>query len=187
MVDVPSEDGGSDDELKDLEEITINFSELHCAISDIHGDENTTEGRAGYDIYICNISNAAAFAADIRESSTVHDLTGKVYHPLHYNDKAFLGVMVDTGGAKGSTGGEAQYGAYCRFVGHEPTLDDSHSATCLFGIGPTNSIGIDKISFPVGNIALLFDVHIVDADALILLCIDDMDKLSSRVSHFSDY
>lgn len=126
----------------------------------------------------------AAFTARLQDVAFVHGATAAI--PKCRFGKSFDGVMVDTGAARGSSAGEAQYHAHCNFVGTQPNLDKSRAAVCHFGISSTKSKGVAPVTFPVGDIFLTFKVHVVDADTPILLSIDDMDSLGIYLNSLED-
>lgn len=56
-------------------------------------------------------------------------------------------------------------------------MDSSTSAIVHFGINCIQSGGVAKIIFPVDNLCLSFDAHIVESNVSMLLSIYDMDRL----------
>lgn len=116
----------------------------------------------------------SAFISRLKCLLTFHALQGST--PRRF-DGELRGVMIDTRAACGSSGGKSQYFAYFKATGRKPDIDTSRVPHCHFGIGTTISSGVGNISFPIGNLLMSFDRLVVDADAPILLSIDDMDRL----------
>lgn len=56
-------------------------------------------------------------------------------------------------------------------------INESRAAVSLFGIGSATSLGNTSISFPLWNFRLSSNVYVVDANAPILLSVDDMERL----------
>lgn len=107
--------------------------------------------------------------------SIVQDMHGSM--PRRF-DGNFQGVMIDTGAARGSSGGKAQYLSYCKATGRKPDIDYTRAARGHFGIGTIISVGVGDISLPIGNLWMSFELHIVDGVTPILLSIDYMDRLA---------
>lgn len=130
--------------------------------------------------------NLSSFIAHLRESSAIHALTSDVYKPRRYSEEHFYGIMVDSGCAKGSTGGREQYHAYCRHIGTQPSVQKSKSTRVTFGKGSAQSFGTAIISFPFNNTTLSFTIHIIDGDIPLLLSLYDMDRLGLYYNNTSD-
>lgn len=138
-------------------------------------DDNNSENSLDSFSHIARIEDddaPAAYTAQLNNSITAYTMTRAV---ARFGSK-FDGIMIDTGAARGSSAGKAQYNAYCSFIGRSANIDDSRAARCHFGIGSAISLGTAPISFPIGPIWITFEAHIVDADTPILMCIDDMDR-----------
>lgn len=128
--------------------------------------------------------SSIAFTAQLQNVAFIHSASGSLPEP-RFGEK-FEGILIDTGAAKGSSAGSNQYKAYCEYVGQDPRIDRSKAATCHFGIGSTKSVGTASIIFPIGNLWLSFDAHVVEADTPILLSIDDMDRLGIYLNNLKD-
>lgn len=85
---------------------------------------------------------------------------------------------MDSGALRGSTAGNCQYLSYCSDVYQEPHIDFFRAAWCHFRIELSTTEGAALIYFPVGELRISFEGHIVDGDASILLSIDYIDQLS---------
>lgn len=55
-----------------------------------------------------------------------------------------------TDAARGSSGGQKKYLAYCKATGKTPDVDTTCAVRCHIGIGVTESTGVTNISFPMG-------------------------------------
>ena len=159
-----TEEESSDGESECIENIEDIFSHV-ISISD--NSESSSDGKESPDSSE-NSENACAYVADLNQSATNHILTKSSYNYERYTDKKFFGVLIDTGCATASTGGEQQYIAYCRFVGQEPDIDTSSSTSCAFGVGKVQSKGIGIIHFPLRKSAnlKLADDGIIEPETL---------------------
>ena len=85
-----------------------------------------------------------------------------------------MGIMVDTGASKKSTGG---YGQFEALQAADPSirLDTSTKGqvNIQFGIGSASSIGTTELNSPVGKIQF----HIIYVDTPFLLSLADIDRL----------
>lgn len=70
----------------------------------------------------------------------------------------------------------AQFKAYCILTGTSPTIDKAQTALVRFGIGKKTSLGMATIDFPVSDIWLSFDMHVVNGSIPMLTCVDEMNK-----------
>ena len=128
-----------------------------------------------------------AFTADLCRTAFEHSLSKtspdakrkpqKTSDPSLYDDKEFRGIMLDTGAAKGSTVGEEQFQAYCKFIGREDFMDRSRTSNCKFGFALAKGVGIARVEFPVGTLTFSATFHVIDKQTPFLLCINDMDRL----------
>lgn len=127
---------------------------------------------------------SASFSAQLSDSIMTHALTTRV--PQSRFGGNFNGIMIDTGAARGSSAGKAQYQAYCSKTGRQVNINESRAARCHFGIGSAVSLGTASITFPIGSFWVSFDAHIVDADTPILMSIDDMDRLGVYLNNLEN-
>ena len=97
-----------------------------------------------------------------------------------YDHTEFKGLLIDSGAATHSTGGRGQLEALQQ-IDHGVKLDTSTagSASFLFGIGGTSSIGTIDLQTSLGLIVF----HIVDVNTPFLFCLADMDRLGA---YFND-
>lgn len=121
--------------------------------------------------------NNTAYTASARNATVSHALNGSVFNDSRYNEEFFYGVMIDTGCARASSGGLSQYRAYCRHIGATEKLDTSRTVFCKFGISGKVSIGLAEVKFPINEIILSLNIHIIDDDVPLLLSLADMDRL----------
>lgn len=61
-------------------------------------------------------------------------------------------------------------------MGAQVRIDKSKAANVGFGMGGTVSRGTRKLTIPIGDAFVSFDIHVVDADIPILLSLADMNK-----------
>lgn len=66
------------------------------------------------------------------------------------------------------------------------TLQKTRATQCLFGIGSELSKGTATVEFPLGDLCLSFDVHIVNADVPLLMSIDDIERLGVYLNNWTD-
>jgi hypothetical protein len=109
-------------------------------------------------------------------------LRDSIYLSDRYSTGVFIGILIDTGAAKRSTAGKAQFVALQRH--QQVKLDESRAgeASIQFGIGGTTSIGTADVQTPIGMITF----HIVFADVPFLLCLDDIDRLKVRFDNLEN-
>ena len=130
-----------------------------------------------------------AFTADLCITAFEHSLSKislnakrksqKTSDPSLYDDKEFRGIMLDTGAAKGSTVGEEQFQAYCKFIGRKDYMDRSRTSNCKFGFAVAKGVGIAQVEFPMGTLIFSATFHVVNKPTPFLLCMNDMDRLGT--------
>lgn len=103
----------------------------------------------------------------------MYALTGSP--PIGNSD--FHGILVDSGAAYSSSGNYLQYSKYCRLTGTTSLIDESKARTMRYGIGKEEYKGTAPVVFPIENLWMSFSIHIVNANILIILDIQDMDRL----------
>ena len=90
--------------------------------------------------------------------------------------------MINIGAAIASTAGYGQVQAYINtFDGRIDTRTAGRVQAC-FGIGNTVSTGSIDINSPIGTITF----HVVNADTLFLLCLQDIDRLGVYFNNLTD-
>jgi hypothetical protein len=89
--------------------------------------------------------------------------------------------MINTSAARISTASKGQYQAYIKVFG--PTLlDTSNLVSVRFGISNTQSIEAITVVLPIGTVKF----HVVDADTLFLLCLQDIDRMKTIYDNVAD-
>lgn len=175
----------SDDEdqqiVETLEDVTAHIIELTSNDVDDDPDNDKVHSHLAQ---IDDSDEPISFAASLQDSIVAHALTA--HSPKSRFAAKFHGVLIDTGCARGSTGGMLQYKLYCEALGKTPNIDSSKAKQCHFGIGSETSKGTANISFPLGDLWLSFDVHIVTADVPILLGLPHMDELGIYFNNLTD-
>lgn len=129
-------------------------------------------------------ASSGAFTARLQNVSFVHGATGAI--PKCRFGKRSEDVVADTGAACSSSGGKAQYHAYCNFFDTQLNLGKSCAAVCFSITGFTKSKKVAPVTLPVGDITLTFNVHVVDADSPILLSINDEDAVGIYLNSVED-
>lgn len=100
-----------------------------------------------------------------------------------YSKKVFRGILVDPGCSIISTGGLAQYKAYCSFVGQTPSIDSSKQASIILGDVRHRAIGMAGIRFPVGSTFFEFNIYLLDLFLPLLLSLADMDRMKVSLNN----
>ena len=145
---------------------------------------------------LVTLEQASTMATNLSDNIAKHGITREVdiANPTtflsmgngRYSADHFYGVMIDTGAAKKSTGGLAQFEAYCKEFGDQEDcrLDrkTSGSVVVRYGIGKTSSIGSVNIETPVGKVTF----HVMDADLPFLLSLWDMDRLGIHFNNITN-
>ncbi|KAI0998087.1 hypothetical protein K3495_g10102 [Podosphaera aphanis] len=109
--------------------------------------------------------------------TSIHDTPSfPLSNVSRYSDSVFEGIMIDTGAAKVSTGGQDQFYALRKTLNLELESKTAGQAKICFGIGTATSIGSTTVRTPIGEIVL----HILPSDTPFLLCLRDMDRLNVR-------
>ena len=175
------DESSEDDAVQDLEEF--------CAMLTIPEPSGSDVDEEDVHVLLSHTTadeNEQCFAAHLRESSSTHALTTRVYDSSRYMSSEFYGILIDTGCSKASTGGSAKYRAYCCLVGTPPDIDLSNRIVCHFGVGNAKSLGVATISFPLKDQKLSVSIHILDEDLPLLLSLADMDRLQLYYNNVED-
>lgn len=69
----------------------------------------------------------------------------------------------------------------------KPFIDSTRAASFRFAIGTTVSSEVGNIIYPVGNMWMSFDLHVVNFNTPILLSLDDMDRLGVYMKNLDDF
>lgn len=85
--------------------------------------------------------------------------------------------MFDTGAARASSGNHNQYHAHCSVMGISSSIDASKQFLVRLGRREKMFLATANIRFPIKNIFIAFNIHVVETDVSILICIDDMDQI----------
>lgn len=93
---------------KDLNDVFVLLAEQS---KDDKDDKDDDERLFSHIARIEDDYSQAAFVATLQTISIMHAFTEK---KLKRFSNTFQGIMIDTGAARGSTSGRAQYVAYCR-------------------------------------------------------------------------
>jgi len=145
-------------------------------------------------------TSAVQLVSTLSDRSLAHALTHRdnLTHPTTYtleNSRpsrygvcsSFMGILIDTGAAKFSTAGSAQFDAYCRDFSLSPIaeLDGSKAGAVVacFGIGTSESIGTATVQSPIGDVIF----HIVEAETPFLLSMADMDRLGVVFNNLTNH
>lgn len=96
-------------------------------------------------------------------------------------------MIIDTGCARQGNGGIEQDFSNCTAVGRNPAIDSIRATRYHLQIGSETSKGTTRIHFPLDNVCLSLDIHIVEADDAILLSVVNMDQLGVYLDNFLDY
>ncbi|RKF77744.1 hypothetical protein GcM1_217070 [Golovinomyces cichoracearum] len=99
-----------------------------------------------------------------------------------YSSTEFCGIILDTGAVLISTAGHSQVKAYINLFGGKIDKSTAGSIRAHFGVGNTTSIGSINITSPIGT----HTFHVVDAENLFLLCLQDMDRLGIGLINTKD-
>lgn len=167
-------------EEKHLEELEDLAGPAHVVQIDFVPPEDLSENSENV------ADNTTAFVACTQDAAASHALTAERCSDFRYNDEYFYGVMIDTGCARASSGGLAQYRAYCRHVGEQEDIDKSKRVFCKFGISGKMSVGRARMKLPINHLVLEFCLYIIDGDLPILLSLADMDKLGIFYNNLRD-
>jgi hypothetical protein len=111
---------------------------------------------------------------------TTEDVT--TYLTTRYSSGIFMGILVDTGAAVRSTAGLNQFQALQRVQRVPLNTSTAGQAKIMFGIGETSSLGTADVKTPIGTVTF----HIVPADVLFLLCLEDIDKLNVKFDNLDN-
>lgn len=125
---------------------------------------------------------AGSYIAQLSDNSTAYVL----HNSPPIKNAECRGILVDSGSAFSSSGNETEYYLYCRLTGTTPSIDESKARTIRYGIGREISKGTACINFPMGNMWLSFEIHIITADIPIILGIQDMDRLGLYFNNLSN-
>lgn len=154
QLSTPSEHDSDDEAYDALDDLFIHVLD----ISPLSENEDDTDIQTGVDEL--NHESTRLFYTSILQCSVLHTITRQL--PLSHNATArFHSVMIDTGDVSGSTGGLAQYHAYCTHVGCHPKIDAATATTIQFGNVSERSQGTAFISFSIGEINVAFAAHIL--------------------------
>ncbi len=107
---------------------------------------------------------------------TLHESDPFIYITSErYISYKFYSIMIDKGASKRSTVGYGQFFAYKKKI-KQVQVDKSRAGavTVQFGIGSTSSIRFLLLDTPIG----IVEFHVVEANTLIVLCLEDMHKLN---------
>ena len=92
-----------------------------------------------------------------------------------YTLDEFYKIMIDTRASKQLTAGYGKYLAYKKNVTSiQMNKAKAGAANVQFGIGSTSSIGLLLLDTTIG----IIEFHVVEANTLFLLCLEEMDKLN---------
>lgn len=182
--DESEEDSESSDEDDDIHE---QLDELEALIT--LSERKSSEEGNGPKVFLTSCHNDAchSFISESRENIAIHALTkSRKYTSKRYSEDTFHGVAIDTCCAYGSTGGIAQFKAYCNHTGCSSELAPSKSGNVAFGMGETKPLGVGTIRFPVNGLTLSFKIQVVQSDIPILLGLPDMDRLKVSYDNQND-
>lgn len=127
---------------------------------------------------------SAAFTTQLENVALAHNTFDSLLVP-RFGQK-FDGILIESGAARRSSSGSSLFQAYFNYVGYNSHINRSNAAICHFGIGSTKLLSTATITFPIGNLWISLDAHLVEADTLILLSIDDMYGLGICLNNHKD-
>lgn len=156
--------------------------EVHLAEDEINKSDSKNSTYFFHIGQVLNNDRGTLFTATIAQAAVFHAITAKV--PFYKG--SFMGIMLDTGVAKSSSGSKEQYLAYCSMMGQQTDIDQQRARSVRFGIGTVMSLGMAIIEVPIERLWLSFDMHVVKADVPILVCIEDMDYMGVYLNRLED-
>lgn len=185
QLSTPSEHD-SDDEAHDA------FNDPVAYFLDINsptGNKGDNDIQTGNDNL--NHESPRLFHRSILRCSILHTKTRRLsslYNAAaNANNSRFRWAMIDTSAARESTGGLAQYLAYCNYIGCRPKINTIAAATIHLGNGFEISQGTSLISFPIGAVTVTFAAHVLqEANAPLLTGIDEIGFWELYVNNLSD-
>ncbi len=132
------------------------------------------------------VDKITAFSSDLMRLVRVPCTAKEGMTVRRYSDDNSMASSSTPAVPSKAPGGEAQYKAYCKYAGQNPSIRESHGTNARFGVGEADGIGIAALSFPVGPVLLTIDILVVDADVPILLSLADMDRLHISYNNLDD-
>lgn len=170
-----------------VEDVIAQFIRIDVQDENLDGK---ADDRTNTDISFCHLAtivddeNQTAFTARLNSIAFAHSACH--FLPKTCFQTECISMMADFGVAKESSLEAMQYQTYCKFVGQALVIDKSKAAVaCLFGIGAAKCHGIASINFPIKDLWFSFNAHLLDAGTLLLLSIDDMDRLGRHFGNLA--
>lgn len=179
MLDISSEDRNSafEAELKNaLDEVVSHMKDVGSHTdrkNEVIVQENDTSSQ-----------NPSVLKSHVLHCSTIYAVSRclpRLAAPGKFKDIAF-----GTDATHVSSSSTEQYNAYCSMTGAVFAVDASRKNLVRFDICEKISKGMTEMKFSIEYTWLCIDIHVVDADVPILICIEDMDRIGAYFSNLTN-